>query len=570
MTTNPDNPCRVLIVEDEAIVAIDIEQQLESLGYDVVAMASTADAACEAAARLLPDLVLMDIHLDAGSDGIEAAERIRRELGIPTIFLTAYADEGTLLRAKLAEPYGYLVKPFDSRDLHTTLQVAFHKGQVDRALRQSRDDLAAILDAQRHGTVMIDADETVTLLSRAAGEMLGASADAAIGQPWTDVLHLETDQQERLAAEMRSPQADRNKLSIALSDSAEGAATLEIEIRDDPRDDARRVLFLYDVSQEVQLRQMLDQQALVGEMIGKSKPMQHVFQLIGEIAQVDSTAIIEGETGTGKELVARAIHQASRRADKPLVALNCGGLNEELAMSQLFGHKRGAFTGAVTDQVGIFEAAHGGTLFLDEIGELPMRVQTMLLRVLEEREITRVGESQSQKIDVRILAATNRPLAAEVEAGRFRADLLYRIRIARVDLPPLRERREDIPLLARRFLGQHGATTGKRVTAISDGSMSVLIAHTWPGNVRELKNALEYAVIRAKSPIIQPEDLPPEVLEMAGQAGLLEDFTGDERGRILAALKRTGGNRKEAAEMLGMSRATFYRRLSQLDIDADK
>jgi transcriptional regulator with PAS, ATPase and Fis domain len=211
----------------------------------------------------------------------------------------------------------------------------------------------------------------------------------------------------------------------------------------------------------------LDQRARFDDLLGKSDIMQRVYQQIRDVARVDSTVLIEGETGTGKELVARAIHSSSDRKQKPFIAVNCAGLTDSLLSSQLFGHKRGAFTGAIEDHQGLFEAAHMGTLFLDEIGDIPLNVQNQLLRVLQEREIVRLGETRPRKIDVRVLAATHRKLNEEIAAGRFRSDLLYRIRVARIFIPPLRERREDIPLLAAAFLAQSTAASGKTVEQIS-------------------------------------------------------------------------------------------------------
>jgi DNA-binding NtrC family response regulator len=337
---------------------------------------------------------------------------------------------------------------------------------------------------------------------------------------------------------------------------------------DDPRHGGGRIVFLYDVSPLVDLRRQLDAGAGLANMLGKSSAMRQVFQIIRDVARVDSTVLIEGETGTGKELVARAIHSLGHRRDKPFVAVNCAGLSEDLAASLLFGHRRGAFTGAVNDQPGLFEAAHGGTLFLDEIGDLPPRVQTTLLRVLEEHAVLRLGESQPRTVDVRVLTATHRDLVLESAEQRFRQDLLYRIRVARVRLPALRERREDLPLLARAFLADHAASTGKRVDGISDEAMAVLLEHSWPGNVRELRNALEYAVIRARSSILQANELPPELLQILPleDAAIADTGQGDA-DRLQAALRRARGNRTRAAALLGISRATFYRRLRELGLD---
>jgi DNA-binding NtrC family response regulator len=294
--------------------------------------------------------------------------------------------------------------------------------------------------------------------------------------------------------------------------------------------------------------------------------MRQVFQAIQDLARVDSTVLIEGETGTGKELVARAIHQLSRRGDAPFVAINCAGLSDELAASQLFGHRRGSFTGATDDQRGLFEAAHGGTLFLDEIGDLSPRVQTALLRVLEEDAVLPLGESSPRPVDVRVLTATHRDLVREAAEQRFRQDLLYRIRVARVSLPALRQRREDLPILVRAFLADHRASTGKQVDAVSDDAMSVMMEYPWPGNVRELRNALEYAVVRARGSILDAEDLPPELLERRPEADQ-GDPGIDEVDQLRAALKRARGNRTRAAALLGISRATLYRRLREVGIE---
>jgi DNA-binding NtrC family response regulator len=308
--------------------------------------------------------------------------------------------------------------------------------------------------------------------------------------------------------------------------------------------------------------------------------MNVVYEQIRELGRVDTTVLIEGQTGSGKELVARALHASSQRKSGPFIPVNCAGLTDSLLGSQLFGHKRGAFTGAIADSQGFFEAANGGTLLLDEIGDVPLNVQTNLLRVLEAREITRIGESRPRKIDVRVLAATNRDLGKEVEAGNFRADLLYRIRVARVQIPALRDRRGDIPLLVEAFLGESRVTTGKSVDEVSHETMRILLEHPWPGNVRELKNAIEYAVIRCSGSVIHPGDLPPEIVDPADlpfqtdDSSILQFPSGgthpDEKERFLAALERANGNRTVAATLLGISRATLYRRLAKLGINSEK
>lgn len=304
------------------------------------------------------------------------------------------------------------------------------------------------------------------------------------------------------------------------------------------------------------------------DLVGKSPAMLHVYRLIRDLGKLDTTVLIKGETGTGKELVAKAIHAFSTRRDKPLIAVNCAGLSESILGSQLFGHKRGAFTGAISDQAGFLEAASGGTLFLDEVGDMPLAVQTMLLRALQEREIVRLGETKPRPINVRLLAATQHDLHAEVAKGRFRQDLLYRICVVPIHLPALRERPEDIALLAHTFLTQYREEIGKPVARITATAMKHLQGYAWPGNVRELKAAIEFAVIHCQGTQIQVEDLPPTLT----QQPFVEVTSGkalvDEKQLLMAVLEQTGGNRRQAARLLGIGKSTLYRRLADLEIPA--
>jgi DNA-binding NtrC family response regulator len=343
-------------------------------------------------------------------------------------------------------------------------------------------------------------------------------------------------------------------------------------VRDDPQAPDRHILLLYDVTEIHQLRQTIDE-SRYGRMLGNCEPMRELYRLIDDVARGDWTVLIEGETGVGKELVAHSIHAASPRKDGPFIAVNSAGLSESLLASQLFGHRKGAFTGAVSDQEGFFEAAHGGTLFLDEIGDLPLSMQASLLRVLQEKEITRLGETRMRKVDVRILAATHKDLANEVNEGRFREDLLYRLRVARLYVPALRERKADIPLLVEAFLCQSYHFSSRAQPRFGAEALQCLMNYDWPGNVRELKACVDYAVIHSKGECVNPQDLPPEFCQGAASAVVEPEpmaAEGDERGRILAALKKSRGNRQQAAKLLGISRATFYRRLTELDISPNQ
>src|SRR5262249_55246160 len=387
------------------------------------------------------------------------------------------------------------------------------------------------------------------------------------GRSWTELLPLAEQDKQRLKAIAALPPQARSRVPVQVQAGNGRRYWMEIEVLDDPREAQRKIFYLYDVSEIYDLRRLLDEKAKFHELIGESTSMQIVFRQIRDVAKMETTALIEGETGTGKELAARAIHYASPRKDRPFIAINCAVLTESLLASQLFGHKRGAFTGAVSDHIGYFESAAGGTLFLDEIGDMPMSIQASLLRVLQEKEITRLGDTKPRKIDVRIIAATHRDLLQRAAEGHFRDDLLYRIRVARIHLPPLRARKEDLPLLAAWFLGQLRAATSKAQLDISSEAMELLLDHRWPGNVRELRSAIEYAVINCRGAIIQPSDLPPEILGVPPANPFPPLDGADEKQRLAQALKQTNGNRAAAARLLGISRPTLYNRLKQYGLD---
>jgi PAS domain S-box-containing protein len=444
------------------------------------------------------------------------------------------------------------------------------EAQLAEAFRQvenSRNDLRSILNELRLGTAMVDAAGRIVFLSEAAQRMFGRKEAEALGKPWDEVLPLNAHDKQKLKALLETSEQGRTKIPLGIDVQEGRRLWLEIDVKDDPRDARGKIFFLYDITEVHDLRQLLDGRGRFHELLGKSETMQGLFRQIRDVARVDSTVLIEGETGTGKELVARAIHASSRRQHKPFIAVNCAGLTDSLLSSQLFGHKRGAFTGAIEDHQGVFEASHTGTLFLDEIGDIPLNVQTQLLRVLQEREIVRVGETRPRKIDVRVLAATHRNLSEEVAKDRFRSDLLYRIRVARISIPPLRERREDIPLLIGSFLAQSSAASGKAAQGVSLEAMRLLLDYRWPGNVRELKSAIEFAVIQLQGSVVQVEDLPPEIKNPHEPVPLPAGGPpADEKAKLLDALERARGNRALAARLLGVSRATFYRRLADLKI----
>ncbi|MBI3950019.1 MAG: sigma 54-interacting transcriptional regulator [Acidobacteria bacterium] len=700
------NNANVLVVEDETSLADLVEHKLKSLGYSVAAKAPSGEEAIRKVAETSPDLVLMDIVLEGEMDGVEAAELIRSRFDIPVVYMTACADDATLERAKVTEPYGYILKPLKVRELQTTIEVALYKHEMEKRLRQSeqwlattlksigdaviatdkegqitflnrvaealtgwtlqeasgrdlkdvfntrseeedetvlqqddpgrlregttpglrnhsvllardgreipidvstapinddrgqgaglvivfrdvaerrqamamladmftrleqsRDDLLSILNQLYLGTAITDPHGRVMFLSEVAQRVFSKSQQEALGMHWETLFPLQEPDKTKLKAMLESPPHRRSKVLGRIEAAGGRQYWVEIVLQDDPRDPKRKIFYIYDVSEVHRLRRLLDEKTQFQDLVGKSNPILRVYQQIREVARVDSTVLIEGETGTGKELVARAIHFSSHRKDLPFIPVNCAGLTESLLTSQLFGHKRGAFTGAIQDHMGLFEAANGGTIFLDEIGDISLNVQTALLRVLEAREITRVGESRPRRIDVRVLVATNKDLTLEVAKGNFRSDLFYRIRVARILLPRLRERREDIPLLVEWFLSQCRATTGKPVEGMSNEAMRKLLGYDWPGNVRELRNAIEFAVIHCRGSVIDPVDLPPEIISPGHSDAAFGGIHQIEQRRLLAALESARGNRTVAARLLGISRATFYRRLADLNLN---
>ena len=310
-------------------------------------------------------------------------------------------------------------------------------------------------------------------------------------------------------------------------------------------------------------------------MVGESARMRNVFQFIARAAPTDSTVLIEGESGTGKELVARAVHRASRRSEKPFVAINCAALTETLLESELFGHEKGAFTGAIAQKKGKLEIADGGTVFLDEVGELAPALQAKLLRALQEREFERVGGTRPIKVNIRLIAATNKDLAAAARKGEFRPDLYYRLNVVALTMPPLRERQDDIPLLAAFFTTRYSEQCKRRVTGISAEARACLLGYDWPGNIRELENAIERAIVLGSTDTILPEDLPEALLEAApvsaasagaSASNFAESVKESKKQAVLGALEATGGSYVEAASLLGIHVNNLHRLIRNLGI----
>jgi len=447
---------KILIVEDEFIVANDLKIMLIKAGYQVVGIASSVTQARQLIETKKPNWVLLDIMLKGDLTGIDLAWELI-EIGLPFLYISANTNQRTLEAVKETQPYGFMVKPFRERDLIVMLDIARYRYDLEK------------------GTNKPDAQNTA-----------------------------------------------------GTSKSLEG-------------------------------------------IIGKSSKLLNVLDKIKIVAPTETSVLILGESGTGKEKIAHSIHELSGHAANPFIIVNCAALPAALIESELFGHERGAFTGAESMRMGKFEQAHKGTIFLDEIGELPLDSQVKLLRVLQEKEVERLGGQGTIKVEVRIIAATNRCLEKEVAEGRFRLDLYYRLNIFPIDLPPLRERKEDIEALAYYFLNKYALKAKKNVAKISEAALNQLLHYHWPGNIRELEHQIERNVLLASHDQIESFDIPltvatEPVKESNGALLSMEDM---EREHIMAALKLCGGKvfgNGGAAEMLKIPATTLYSKMKKLGI----
>jgi len=426
----------------------------------------------------------------------------------------------------------------------------------------------------------LGADYDVRLAPDAEGAMKILAEDSSVALMLTDVRMPGTDG----LTLMRTAKAAHPELAVIVL-TAYGSVDLAVEAMKDGADDfltkpvdldqlelrVAKALKTRRLESEVtQLRSELDEKYGLENIVGTSDAMKRVFKLIRQAAPSDATVLIEGPSGSGKELVAHALHNLSRRAKGPYIAVECASLNDNLLESELFGHEKGAFTGAVARRAGRFEAANGGTIFLDEISEIPPSTQVKLLRVLETRSFERLGSSETIPTDIRIVAACNRDLAKLVAEGKFREDLYYRLNVVNIRLPALREHAEDIPLLVNRFLKTFSAANGDRVTGIAPDAMKKLCAWNWPGNVRELRNTVERMVVLSAGGELGVEDVPETIrgpVAAAAPTAAGGTLGETEKAKILQTLADVGGNRSRAAQVLGISRRTLYRKLDAYEAE---
>jgi two-component system, NtrC family, response regulator HydG len=443
----------------------------------------------------------------------------------------------------------------------------------------------AVVDTIQDGVMIVSPEGTIISVNRGFEEITGYHRDELLGRSCA-ILNCSACEMARQADEcywcamFKKGDLKRQKCLITRKD---GRAVHVLKnasvLKDEAGNITGAVETMTDVSdlveKETQIehyRRELDGEDRFHGMIGMSAPMQKVFELTGNAAKSDAPVIIYGESGTGKELVARAIHESGLRSKGPYIKVNCAALNESLLESELFGHVKGAFTGAVRSREGRFEAADHGSIFLDEIGDLPLSTQVKLLRVLEDKVVERVGENRPIQVDVRIISATNRDLPALIEKGAFREDFFYRINVIPIHVPPLRERTEDIALLARSFFNRIRLKSGKNIEGISNKSLEILMRYRWPGNVRELKSAFEFAFVSCQESMIRPEHFPIHILNQEPPTCVppptpLQSLQEIKKQSLYSALKNTGGNQSEAARLLGISRTSIWQQIKRFGID---
>jgi len=438
----------------------------------------------------------------------------------------------------------------------------------------SPDRFEAVLASISDGVFTIDLEGRITCLNRAAQEIIGLGRDDAIGRPCHEIFHANICKDAcalRFTLETGEPVVD---LLVYLTTTSGEEVPVSIStalFRSKDGEVQGGVATFRDLRQVEALRKQLEQRFTFKDIVSRSDAMRRVLETLPTIAESESTVLITGESGTGKELVARAIHDLSKRAKGPFVPVNAAGIPDTLLEAELFGYERGAFTGAVKAKPGRFARAEGGTLFLDEIGDLPLQLQAKLLRVLQDRTYEPLGGVRTLTADARIVAATNRDLAAMAADGRFREDLYYRFNVFEITLPPLRERMEDVPLLIDHFVRTLSAVHDKKVTGVSPEALAFLLAHDYPGNVRELKNIVEHGFVLSPGSIIKTDHLPPGLTHssparsgpVSAPSATLRDL---ERQHILAVLRRNNNNRLATARQLGVHKSTLFRKIHKLGI----
>ncbi len=552
----------ILVVDDEENIRFAFASFLTDEGHAVAVADSLAEARRKLAAAAF-DLVFVDIILEdgKGTELLRSLHEDRRNCLV--VMITGQPILETAAEAVRLGAFDYVPKPVRQRVLLDVVTRALqHKAAADEQERYRRR-LEAIFRSVRDAIVTVDRDLIITGVNEAASAICGLSR-TCVGKPlgsfphcfWKDCL-------EPLAQAISEGKAAE---ALSCERPAEDGGTGVVTILASPLFDEQAVvsgamLVIKDETPWVSPEPNRQERWQFHNLIGKSERMQAIFCLLEDLAKVPTTVLITGETGTGKELVAEALHFQGDRRAKPFVKINCAALPENLLESELFGHVKGAFTGALQNKIGRFERANRGTLLLDEIGDISPGMQLRLLRVLQEGEFERVGDSAPFKVDVRIVAATNKDLREKIKRGEYREDLYYRLKVVELHLPPLRERKEDIPLLTEHFLNKFNKRFNKEITSVTADVQRLFMNYSWPGNVRELEHVLEHAFILCRRDLLTMDDLPAELRNFTeAESSTQGEGTFPDQEAIESALEKTAGNKAKAARLLGISRQTIYRK----------
>ena len=580
MNRTPDRKPLVLMVDDTPANLNVLFDLLTGHGFEV-SVAEDGESALQEVDYVRPDLILLDVLMPT-MDGFTTCQRLRgrpdtRE--IPIIFMSALTDTVDKVKGFALGAVDYITKPFQQEEVLARIRTHLALQQLKAQLKKSEERLSRIIESAMDAIITLDKAGYIVLFNRAAERILRCPEAEAIGGPCKRFL---SEGLCRVVAGYigQGPVGPPPPIWVPEGHTAVRAdgevfpveATLSFA---EANGQALYTVFLRDVQERQQLRGLnlylqeeLRASQAEEDLIGASPSLRQVMDKVQQVAATDATVLITGETGTGKEVIARAIHALSQRKDKVMVRLNCATIPKDLVESELFGHEKGAFTGALARKLGRFELADQGSLFLDEVGELPLELQAKLLRVLQEGEFERVGSTETRRVDVRIIAATNRDLVRSAREGSFRADLYYRLNVFPITLPPLRSRKEDLPLLVQHFVRKYAEKYGKQIETVPQSIMTALYAHDWPGNVRELQHVLERAVIltRGAELAFEADFLDPGNPPSAPRVETLEEI---ERAHILKVLEAAGwrvSGKQGAAELLGLKRSTLESRMKSLGI----
>ncbi len=560
---------KTLIIDDEKSVRFTMKEFLLKEGYDVFTT-ENFDEALKIINTENVDIILTDIVL-GHKTGIDILRKVNeKRLNCPVVLFTGYPNIESASEAVRLGAYDYLAKPVEKEALLHIVRMALrHKALVEEK-NKSHANLEAIFKSVKDAIITVDKDLKVIELNDAAKTICGFSREEIIGRSFDSIPKtccgqcieaikktiLEKQPLEIYRSECKHKIRKRQLVTLnifPLIDHQDGISGCVIIVKDETD--------IFDLEKE------LDNRKRLFNIVGKDEKMQRLYSMIEYLYNIDTTVLITGESGTGKGLIAEAIHYGGVRYQKPFVKVDCSALTESLLESELFGHTKGAFTGAVANKAGRFKRADGGTIFLDEIGDVSLSVQQRLLKVIEEKEFDCVGDSTPIKVDVRIVAATNKNLQEKVRLGKFREDLYYRLKVVVLSSPPLRDRRGDIPSLVEYFIKKFNQKLKKNIGVISNDVYRVFMNYKWPGNIRELENVLEHSFVVCKNTVITVEDLPDEFREIESASSV--DERSSEYKTILQALEKTHWNKTNAANLLGMSRRTIYNKIKEYNISPE-